>query len=153
MQTFLPYASFLATASVLDSRRLNKQITETWQILNAIENGGAWQNHPAVQMWTEYKDCLIVYGIILYSEWQRRYQDGKRGGKLEHKAGEKLRSRYSYEYPHKPPWLGDERLHKTHRACLLAKNYEHYSQFGWTEKPTSKTKDGWPYWWPTNTNT
>ena len=40
-----------------------------------------------------------------------------------------------------PHWLGDVRFHSSHRANLLRKDYEYYSQFGWTENPKS------PYVW------
>lgn len=41
-----------------------------------------------------------------------------------------------------PKWFGNEKFHSSHRAALLAKNYKHYSQFGWTEKPEIN------YYWP-----
>ena len=42
------------------------------------------------------------------------------------------------EFPH---WLGKESFHSSHRANLLRKDYEYYSQFGWTENPEK------PYVW------
>lgn len=44
--------------------------------------------------------------------------------------------------PLDPPWLGDDRVHSSHRANLLRKDFEHYSQFGWSEHP----QEG--YYWP-----
>jgi hypothetical protein len=41
-----------------------------------------------------------------------------------------------------PPWLGDERLHASHRANLLRKSAGYYRRFGWTESPDM------PYYWP-----
>ena len=43
-----------------------------------------------------------------------------------------------YKYP---SWWGSK-IHNTHRAALLAKDYDYYSQFGWTEKPEIN------YYWP-----
>ena len=42
------------------------------------------------------------------------------------------------DYPH---WFGNEQFHSSHRANLLRKDYEYYSQFGWEENPES------PYVW------
>ena len=41
-----------------------------------------------------------------------------------------------------PPWLGDERLHASHRSNLLRKEPGWYGAFGWREQPDL------PYWWP-----
>ena len=32
-----------------------------------------------------------------------------------------------------PDWIGDERIHKSHRSNLLRKDGEFYKQYGWTE--------------------
>jgi hypothetical protein len=50
---------------------------------------------------------------------------------------------YSPEETENPPWLGIEEFHSSHRAALLAKDYDWYSQWGWVEKPVID------YWWPT----
>jgi hypothetical protein len=58
MQTFLPSANATIAASMLDSKRLNKQILECYQILNVLSGkskGGGWRNHPAVLMWKGYE--------------------------------------------------------------------------------------------------
>lgn len=43
-----------------------------------------------------------------------------------------------------PPWLGDERVHASHRSNLLRKLPAHYSRLGWSEP------DDLPYFWPTD---
>ena len=40
-----------------------------------------------------------------------------------------------------PWWWGGE-VHASHRRVLLSKNFEWYSQFGWTEEPV------YAYYWP-----
>ena len=49
----------------------------------------------------------------------------------------------NYEFNNivKPHWLGKEAFHSSHRANLLRKDFEYYSQFNWTENPES------PYVW------
>lgn len=160
MQTFLTDIDYIQSASSLDNGRLNKQITEVWQIcltINDSERG--WQNHPAVNMWRDYKDSLLVYGLCCYSEWQYRYGVNKRKGKLLHKAGEKIILNIKEMFPEKPDWL-NEKFCSIHRSVLLAKAEEDgidmikwYNQFDWKEKPAkrvvSKNKKGsWPYIWP-----
>jgi hypothetical protein len=41
-----------------------------------------------------------------------------------------------------PPWFGDNRLHSSHRANLLRRNYRYYAPLGWSEQPS------FVYWWP-----
>lgn len=129
MQTFLPYPSFSESAACLDNRRLNKQITETMQIAKAITDPGhGWRNHPAVEMWRGHVGSLLLYGVTMYYEWRARYNRGKRGGKLEHKAGEWLIEQFLTidvnKFDWGPSWLGDPAFHASHRAALLRKGLE-----------------------------
>jgi hypothetical protein len=62
MQTFLPYANFSRTASVLDMKRLCKQRVETLQVMKALSDPSyGWQNHPAVKMWRGHRGALMMY--------------------------------------------------------------------------------------------
>jgi len=135
VQTFLPYPDFVQTAKVLDNSRLGKQRVETYQILQTIAGySRGWRGHPAVQMWVGHAPCLAWYGVVICDEWIRRgYQDNLRLRIASHLGPDRT-----------PPWwLGDERMHSGHRARLLMKKPEWYSQFGWLEKPSED------YWWPT----
>jgi hypothetical protein len=129
LQTFLPYSSFLMCAKVLDYRRLGKQRVEAMQIISAIEsveNGieNRWTTHPTVPMWAPYKECLKHYMNIMIIEWiSRGYRNNMNLAYVNDK---------NYI---EPIWLGDERIHSSHRANLLNKLPKHYSQFGWTEEP------------------
>lgn len=68
MQIFL-VGTALETAKCLDRRRLNKQIIEAQQIINAIEGKSeAWRKHPVTIMYENslgflraYKSCLKAY--------------------------------------------------------------------------------------------
>jgi len=143
MQTFLPLPEFGASARCLEWRRLGKQRVECKQILNALvkkrENIKAgWQHHPAVLMWEGYEDALCVYGYLVCEEWSRRgYRDTLRSFFISQLT-------ISEDVVKRPWWLGDERLHSSHRARLLQKDPTHYSQFGWREEPCGP--DG--YFWP-----
>ena len=133
MQTFLPEKSFIESVQVLDWRRLGKQRVEAHQILNVLlgrTQTKGWRNHPITKMWAGYENALKVYFNICVHEWIRRgYRNTM---KLEEMPETPI------DYPH---WFGNEQFHSSHRANLLRKDYEYYSQFGWDENPES------PYVW------
>jgi hypothetical protein len=147
VQTFLPYPDFAHSAQCLDRLRLGKQRVEAMQILNMVlgnssysvaqkssnlrSSGFGWYNHPAYKMWINHERSLASYLEAMIHEWRD------------------VRGYYNtIVVPHttlcdQPSWLGDKRLHTSHRAALLAKNPEWYGRFGWTEEPKIN------YWWPT----
>lgn len=130
MQTFLPLPSIVKSLECLDNKRLGKQRVEAKQILNALEHGGGWRNHPAVLMWEGYEDALKYYHNACIDEWVSR---GKRNTmvKLEHPSEFEM------------PWWFGGKIHESHRANLLRKDQDYYAQFGWEEDPSL------PYFWPT----
>lgn len=136
MQTFLPYSSFSKSANHLDPKRLGKQRVEAYQILNIISGkstSNAWQNHPAVKMWRGYEDSLTHYMNCMIEEWIKRGY---------HNTMKVLEIKVSHKDIVDPPFIGTEDFHSSHRAALLFKDFEFYSQFGWKEKP------GINYIWP-----
>jgi hypothetical protein len=141
MQTFLPWMSFRDSAADLDRQRLGKQRVETLQILQALaRQSGGWSKHPAVRMWEGSELLLVNYGIAVCDEWiSRGYADTCRE-KIAAMAGE-FSSKKSGEWPR---WLGDTRLHQSHRFMLYAKDPEHYRQYRGSWDPNT---DG--YFWPT----
>ncbi|HYK85608.1 MAG TPA: MSMEG_6728 family protein, partial [Ktedonobacteraceae bacterium] len=134
MQTFLPYPSFEEVAGILDYRRLGKQRVEGLQIINIITTPdyvGGWMNHPAVKMWRGYENALKLYVNTMIVEWKRRnYQNTMQIYDL---------SNVEIVYPW---WLGDPRLHDSHKSNLLRKEPAYYRQFGWD------VPDDLPYFWP-----
>ena len=136
MQTFLPSPDIPTSARMLDYRRLGKQRVEAKQILNAIARSQAgqkagWVSHPAVLMWKGFEKALRYYHDVMIQEWvSRGYNNnmplfGTRPSQIQF-----------------PTWLGDPRLHASHRANLLRKDFEYYQQHGWSEDPET------PYFWP-----
>jgi len=146
MQTFLPLSNFSETARCLDFKRLGKQRVEAWQILQALENPKyGWQNHPAKKMWEGHNRLLCLYGLAICDEWiSRMFRDSLRVkfySELVRLDDLWFDGKYSEKYPE---WLGEEKLHSSHRAALLAKNYNYYKQFKWSEEPIIN------YYWPIN---
>jgi hypothetical protein len=133
MQTFLPYPEFAASARVLDRQRLGKQRVEALQILNALTvPGHGWQHHPAVLMWRGHEEALVRYGIEMCDVWRDLGFRDTCAGKLADAARERLGIQHVRTQPELaaagelPEWLGDEDLHRSHRASLLRKDPEHY---------------------------
>jgi hypothetical protein len=136
LQTFLPYANFAYSASLLDTRRLGKQRVEGRQIQNALQNGGGWANHPATKMWAGHVESLMLYTDCCIREWiDRGYENTMTLMIVDLSA--------PFVSKIKPPkWLGDEAFHASHRSALLAKDPEFYGQYGWTDEP--KIDYVWP---------
>jgi len=138
MQTFLPSSSFEESAKWLDDRRLNKQILEARTIYEIIINNkasGAWVNHPITKMWRDYPEALSLYYNACLSQWKHvRCRNHKYRMIPIYKSSVIL-----------PSWLGDERLHSSHRANLLRKDYKFYSRYGWDENSMEYWR--FPYWW------
>ena len=130
MQTFLPYESFEDTAKVLDYRRLGKQRVEGMQIINTIQTpkSKGWANHPIVKMWRPYVPALKLYTNIIITEWiSRGYNNNM-----------EFYDTSGVEYP---DWLGNNEFHASHRANLIRKDFDWYSQYKWSENSES------PYVW------
>lgn len=67
MQVFI-IGSVYDTAKALDPKRLNKQIVECDQILDAIwEYSTAWANHPVTLMYKKHTQWLVCYKRALLS--------------------------------------------------------------------------------------
>lgn len=129
MQTFLPYADFKRSAASLDRQRLGKQRVEAYQILRTLlgVTTGGWLYHPAVKMWRGSEATLVEYTEAVCDEWiNRGYKDTVKGKvqALAELAGDAL-GQWA------PQWLGNEDLHRSHRANLVAKDKGYYApQFG-----------------------
>ena len=140
MQTFLPYADYNKSASVLDRQRLGKQRVENLQILKSLlQPDYGWKNHPAVKMWQGHLISLLDYQTSICQEWTSRgYKDtclDKSFALLDEHGGE-LRIV-------KPDWIGNEALHLSHQSNLLRKSPEHYAQY------FPGVSNNLEYYWPT----
>jgi Pyrimidine dimer DNA glycosylase len=145
MQTFLPYRDFARSAEVLDAPRLGKQRVETLQVLRALELGDyGWRNHPVVHMWRSRTPALVAYGLAVVRAWQARgHADStyelitEFAPEVEHLTQADLAARGLL-----PTWLGDRRLHLSHRSALIRKDPAFYRPvFG-------DVPDDLPYYWP-----
>ena len=117
------------TARALDSLRLNKQIVECQQILDALEGKKAWSHHP----------CTLQYKG--HERWLMNYM----GCLLRYKYKEYGRAESSSNWcdMNRPPFHTEEFFNQMKRR-LYSKNPEHYAQ--WADFGTSE--ENW-YWSPT----
>jgi hypothetical protein len=145
MQTFLPFPSFDESAHVLDGPRLGKQRVESLQILRAlVVPTYGWQRHPAVTMWRGFVPALTAYGLATVREWTQRGGADSVGEQLLEFAPEVAGRPQSWleQQGLLPPWIGDARVHESHRSRLIAKAPEIYRPL------FPGTPEGLEYVWP-----
>ena len=133
MQTFLPYKDFSLSARALDSKRLNKQILEGYQILKVLSNKdphAGWRNHPAVKMWRGFEHLLLDYVMTMVKEAD------KRGIKTDKNVSNimDLINTYGIDWGFDiPEWYENDvtmkRLTTTHKANLYKKDPQYYFEF------------------------
>jgi len=162
MQTFVPVTtSFKDIAKVLDNKRLNKQALEGWQILMVLlelDPQGehrvpkAWVNHPAVKMWRGHEMALYYYIQCMVDEWKRRGYKSTIGDKAKATVFCALDlGIIDDSNMFNPQWMRYQPQYKeiaaSHRAALLSKDYEWYSQFNWPEDKGYRVET-YEYVWP-----
>ena len=117
--TFLVSENFIDTAKILDDRRLLKQRVEAKQIIDALLKGSdakGWKHHPATLMWTGCVDALKLYYNMIVTECILR---GKNNNMPLYEID---------VAPKMPFWMGNKKVHYSHIARLLAKDFEYYSK-------------------------
>ncbi|GID33018.1 MSMEG_6728 family protein [Paractinoplanes brasiliensis] len=147
MQTFLPYADFVASAKVLDAKRLGKQRVETVQVLRGLTVPGyGWRHHPAVKMWRGYEEALVRYGLDMADVWTATGRADTTAATLlaDLGTGAEIRTQEVLAKAGElPPWLGDPAVHHSHQSALLRKDPEFYRPLFGPDVP-----DDLPYLWP-----
>lgn len=163
MQTFYPVATqdFGKIARVLDSRRLNKQALEGWQIMMTLleldpagdhRPAKGWKNHPAVKMWRGHEYALNMYVQAMVLEWRSRGYKSTIGEKAQ-RTLETARDRELLDMTTclMPKFIDyaevREAVASSHRLALLHKDYDWYSQFNWLED-TGTRPETYEYIWP-----
>ena len=133
MQTFLPHASYKECAQSLDSKRLNKQILEGYQILNVnsgMSETGAWRNHPAVLMWKGHEGNLLLYISEMILEAKNRGIKTEGNEKNIATLKNKVGSSWNYN---PPTWMLDDlkliRVMTTHKYNLFKKDPLYYIKY------------------------
>lgn len=152
MQTFLPEPDFQLTATILDSKRLFKQVVEARQILvllgekihktkegsileEFLQTSMRHKNHPVLKMWHKHIDFLKLYHDFMLLECQSLgiktalYYLADKG--------------YAYFTQEKlPKWFGNKEFHDSHKSNLVRKFPAHYRKY------YPDIEDNLPYIWP-----
>lgn len=133
MQTFLPFTNFTESAKALDSKRLNKQILEGYQILKVLNNPdprAAWRNHPAAKMWEGHEEALFEYVMAMVDEANIR---GIKTDKNVANLTDLRNKTISNWGKGMPTWMSDRgkisKVITTHKANLYRKDPEYYWAF------------------------
>lgn len=123
MQVFIVGTPF-ETAMALDPRRLNKQIIECQQILDALNGKKAWSNHPCTLQYKDHQRWLMNYMSCL----------------IRYKCGEVERAATSSTWCEldRLPFHTQEYFDQMKRR-LYTKDKEHYSQ--WAN--LGESEDNW----------
>lgn len=143
MITYLPHSDFKQSLECLSDEHLVQTIQHAGHIILVIRGKInrqfyhgmiAFARHPAVLMWEPHLDTLKLYynmGILIIKQ---RFKNQPFYIPLKLFQGILSIST--------PPWLGDKRLHQTHRHLLMISS-KHYDKFRWTKTSYS---DG--LYWP-----
>jgi hypothetical protein len=143
MQTFLPYPNFYKSARVLDPARRRNQRNEGLIIARTLtgwylsRDMTGWPHHPATKMWQGHEAYLFRYVVAFCHVSNAK---GELGDVIPHVR--ELRRSFKGKST-KPPWLGNEEFHRSHRSNLLRKDPDYYRQF--FDEP-----DDLPYCWPSS---
>lgn len=150
MQTFVPYADVNESASVLDNKRLNKQLLEGRQIYNILAGNrttGGWIRHPAVLMWRNYDMGLYSYLTAMRDECDSRGISWEKNWSAIENIHNKNWHRGNNVVM--PSWWNDERVHQSHRNNLYVKDPDYYAEF--MEDSRITCCDNCNYFWPSHT--
>ena len=123
MQVFI-VGSPLETAMAIDKRRLNKQIVECMQILDALNGAKAWSNHPCVLQYRDHYKWLELYMCILTA-----YRNGE---------GDALSFEAQIKRLPQPPFHTQEYFNQMKRR-LYTKDPVHYEQWAYL----GESEDNW----------
>jgi hypothetical protein len=95
-------------------------------------------------MWRGRRAALVRYGLASVAEWIRRgFPDSTASSIAEFSPAAVTSTQQDLARTAQlPSWLGDERLHRSHRSKLLAKDPAHYGPL-FTDVPTDLD-----YYWP-----
>lgn len=118
----------LETAKALDKLRLNKQIIECQQILDALEGKKAWSHHPCTLQYEGHEIWLMNYMSCL----------------LRYKCGEYSRAEVASQWCEQDrPSFHTEEFFNQMKRRLYTKNPEHYAK--WAD--LGHSDENW-YWSP-----
>ena len=110
---------------------------------------GAWSNHPAVKMWRGHEDWLFLYNEAIIRDIILRGYKNTTHALFDEIYEENFLGLES----DKPWWLGDNKVHYTHKGRLYEKDPEHYwfyQEFADYRELGYTCCESCSYFWPTH---
>lgn len=136
---WLPKPDFYESVSCLTTYQVGRQVHEAWWILECLTGRRQRANRYMMsRLWNGYSSGLALYLSLAIREWNVRgfpsCHEAPYDFRNNYKLNEKWIGRLNVVNKiHYPPWVGNERLHSSHRSFLLRDEPVHYSQFGWID--------------------
>lgn len=94
-------------------------------------------NHPAVKMWKDYIEILVIYYDFCILTWiEKKFKNNMPLLNYPYNPYLITIKEYIFDMGNKikyPLWLTDS-FCSAHRSNLLRKNYDFYGQYNWKEK-------------------
>jgi hypothetical protein len=138
MITLLPYPDYRKSVRALHVLDLGPQRVHCLQILRGVVLPGTIDSaHPGVLMWRHHVPSLLRYYDAVCAEWTRR-------GGTSNMIPPFVLGEQRYDLG-EPLWLGDLKLHASHRSTLLARRPAEYARRKWAD-PSDL-----PLYWPVTT--
>jgi hypothetical protein len=153
MITWLPDQNLVKSTNFLDHGHITNQAYEAATILHAIAGPGhhtGWSNLKGAAMWKGHDDGLALYlslvirqcraqGIAVPQNPPYDFEKDYAPNLGNHWLAPRLCAVADIVWPE---WLGEEKVHSSHRSNLLRKKPDFYRQFGWTDDPEAEIY--WP---------
>jgi hypothetical protein len=139
MQIFIPHSDYEESGWSLYPGHPGHLGNQFYREGKTIIKGG-WKNHPASKMWWGYRYSLCEYLKILYHILRERGINDY----IVH-YNEICEMQKQFVNAGKPPFIGNEAFHDSHKSNLIRKDREKgwnwYQQFNW------QVPDDLPYIW------
>lgn len=130
MQTYVPLPNLVESATILSDTDLAEQldaVLTALDLLHQVEGDAPVTWDPEVKMWAGYEVHLATYGLNLLEEAASRKiqfpHHEVKSDRVEWHLECATSGDFGMEYP---KWMGDDRLHDSHKAALIRKNPHFY---------------------------
>lgn len=147
---YLPYPDFELSAKVFSSHDLRNQVIQVVDLMEVLhETDKAKKNFDIrlTQMWKGYELQLCVYGYTLLEELNSRNPPMPVNRVVINRLNWHFECANDGDFKmEKPPWVGTEAIHRSHRSQLITINSQYYGLIFQTEP------DDLPLAWPDVSN-
>lgn len=126
---FLPYSDFTRSTLALDPIILRDQADSILSVLDHLHNDAdeSYVNLTLIQLWRGYEPQLCQLGLLTTEALlaQGCNCDPEYLDKFKWHLSNATSGEYTLD---KPSWIGDERVHRSHRSVLRRIDHDFYSK-------------------------